>query len=65
MKLELSKEQLELLEFIIEDFEYQDDEERSLIEGIVSQIYDVKEEELLRVIGILKAQAKQPTMEWN
>ena len=65
MKLELSKEQLELLEFIIEDFEYQDDEERSLIEGIQSQIYDVKEEELLRVIGILKAQAKQPTMECN
>jgi len=65
MKLELSKEQLELLEFIIEDFEYQDDEERSLIEGIQSQIYDVKEEELLRAIGILKAQAKQPTMEWN
>ena len=65
MKLELSKEQLELLEFIIEDFEYQDDEERSLIEGIQSQIYDVKEEDLLRVIGILKAQASQPTTEWN
>ena len=65
MKLELSKEQLEILEFIIEDFEYQDDEERSLIEGIVSQIYDVKEEELLRVIGILKAQASQPKAEWN
>ena len=64
MKLELSKEQLELLEFIIEDFEYQDDEERSLIEGIQSQIYDVKEEDLLRVIGILKAQAKQPKAEW-
>ena len=65
MKLELSKEQLELLEFIIEDFEYQDEEERSLIEGIQSQIYDVKEEELLRVIGILKAQASQPKAEWN
>ena len=65
MKLELSKEQLELLEFIIEDFEYQDDEERSLVEGIQSQIYDVKEEELLRVIGILKAQASQPKAEWN
>ena len=65
MKLEITKEQLELLEFIIEDFEYQDDEERSLIEGIQSQIYDVKEEDLLRVIGILKAQASQPTMEWN
>ena len=65
MKLELSKEQLELLEFIIEDFEYQDDEERSLIEGIQSQIYDVKEKDLLRVIGILKAQASQPKAEWN
>ena len=65
MKLELSKEQLELLEFIIEDFEYQDDEERSLIEGIQSQIYDVKEEDLLRVIGILKAQASQPKAEGN
>ena len=65
MKLELSKEQLELLEFIIEDFEYQDDEERSLIEGIQSQIYDVKEEDLLRVIGILKAQASQSKAEWN
>ena len=64
MKLEVTKEQLELLEFIIEDFEYQDDEERSLIEGIQSQIYDVKEEELLRVMNILKAQAKQPKAEW-
>ena len=64
MKLEITKEQLELLEFIITDFEYQDDEERTLIEGIQSQIYDVKEEDLLRVIGILKAQAKQPKAEW-
>ena len=64
MKLEVTKEQLELLEFILEDFEYQDDEERSLIEGIQSQIYDVKEEDLLRVIGILKAQAKQQKAEW-
>ena len=65
MKLELNKEQLELLEFVIQEFECQDDTERDLIEGIVSQIYDVKEEELLRAIGILNAQAKQPTMEWN
>ena len=62
--LKLTKEQLERLEFIIEDFEYQDYEERTLIEGIQSQIYDVKEEELLKVIGILKAQAKQPKAEW-
>ena len=65
INLKLTTEQLELLEFVIADFEYQDDEERSLIEGIQSQIYDVKEEDLLRVIGILKAQASQPKAEWN
>ena len=63
MKLELNKEQLELLEFVIQEFECQDDTERNLIEGIVSQIYDVKEEELLRAIGILNAQAKRPVAE--
>ena len=65
MNLKLTTEQLELLEFVIAEFECQDDTERDLIEGIVSQIYDVKEEDLLRAIGILNAQAKQPTMEWN
>ena len=65
MKLKLTTEQLELLEFVIAEFECQDDTERDLIKGIISQIYDVKEEELLRAIGILNAQAKQPTMEWN
>tara|TARA_B100000401_G_C52523142_1_gene585356 strand:+ start:116 stop:310 length:195 start_codon:yes stop_codon:yes gene_type:complete len=64
MKLELNKEQLELLEFVIQEFKCQDDTERNLIEGIVSQIYDVKEEELLRAIGILNAQAKRPVAEW-
>ena len=64
MKLELNIEQLELLEFVIQEFECQDDTERNLIEGIVSQIYDVKEEELLRAIGILNAQAKRPVAEW-
>ena len=64
MKLELTTEQLELLEFVIAEFKCQDDTERNLIEGIVSQIYDVKEEELLRAIGILNAQAKRPVAEW-
>ena len=64
MKLEVTKEQLELLEFMIQEFEYQDDEERALIEGIAAQIYDVKEEDVLRVMNILKAQAKQPKAEW-
>ena len=63
-KLELTNEQLELFEFILSEFEYQDDKERTMIEQIEAQIYDIKEEDLLRVAKILKAQAKQPTMEW-
>ena len=61
MKLELNTEQLELLEFILSEFEYEDDKERTLIEQIEAQIYDVKEEDLLRVAKILKAQSQQPT----
>ena len=64
MKLELNTDQLELLEFILSEFEYEDDKERTLIEQIEAQIYNVREEDLLRVTKILKAQAKQPTMEW-
>ena len=64
MKLELNTEQLELLEFILSEFEYEDDKERTLIAQIEAQIYNVREEDLLRVTKILKAQAKQPTMEW-
>ena len=64
MKLELNTEQLELLEFILSEFEYDDDKERTLIEQIEAQIYNVREEDLLRVAKILKAQSKQPTMEW-
>ena len=56
-KLELTNEQLELFEFILSEFEYQDEKERTLIEQIEARIYEVKEEDLLRVAKILKAQA--------
>ena len=65
MKLELNKEQLEFLSFILSEFEYNDDKERTLIEQIEAKVYDVREEDILRAMNILKAQAKQPTMEWN
>ena len=65
MKLELNTEQLELLEFILSEFEYEGDKERTLIEQIEAQIYDVKEEDLLRVAKILKAQSQQPTPQWD
>ena len=64
MKLELNTEQLEFLSFILSEFEYNDDKERSLIEQIEAKVYDVREEDIFRAMNILKAQAKQPTMEW-
>ena len=64
MKLELNTEQLEFLSFILSEFEYNDDKERSLIEQIEAKVYDVREEDILRAMNILQAQAKQPTMEW-
>ena len=65
MKLELNTEQLELLEFILSEFEYEDDKERTLIEQIEAQIYNVREEDLLRVAKILKAQSQQPPPQWD
>ena len=64
MKLELNTEQLEFLSFILSEFEYNDDKERTLIEQIEAKVYDVREEDIFRVMNILKAQAKQPNMEW-
>ena len=62
--LELTNEQLDFLKFVIQDFEYNDDKERSFIEAIESKIYDLQEKELLRTMNILKAQSKQPKAEW-
>ena len=60
----LSAYHVERFTHLRDNEQYQDDEERAFIEGIEAQIYDVKEEDLLRVMNILKAQAKQPKAEW-
>ncbi len=65
MKLELNKEQLELLKFVVLNFETNDDEEEQILQAIEGKIYDLQEKEALKLVGILKAQAKQPTMEWD
>ena len=39
MKLDLNTEQLEFLQFIIDNFEYNDDEERALKDSIESQLF--------------------------
>ena len=63
-KLELTNKQLEFLKFVIQDFEYNDNEEKNMIDQIEAMIYELQEQDALRVIGILKAQAKQPKAEW-
>ena len=64
MNLELNAEQLEFLKFIVQDFEYNDSNERAMVEAIESKIYNLQEQDALRLAGILKAQAKRPTAEW-
>ena len=64
MKLELTSKQLDFLKFIIQDFEYNDNEERTMIEQIEAKIYDLQEKEALNLIGILNAQSKRPKEEW-
>ena len=65
MKLELNKDQLELLKFIVLNFESNDDEEEQILQAIEGKIYDLQEKEALKLVGILNAQEKQPTMEWK
>ena len=52
MKLDLNTEQLEFLQFIIDNFEYNDDEERALKDSIESQLYEVREQDLLFAMKI-------------
>ena len=53
-QLELTNEELDLLKFIVQDFEYNDDKERDLINQIEAKIYDLKDLEFLRTINFLK-----------
>ena len=53
-QLELTNEQLDLLKFIVQDFEYNDNKERDLINQIEAKIYDLQEKELLKTINLLK-----------
>ena len=52
MKLDLNTEQLEFLQFIIDNFEYNDDEEKKLLDSIESQLYEVREQDLLVAMKI-------------
>ena len=60
-KLTFNNEQLEFLKFIVQDFEYNDDHEKYMIEQIENKIYQAQENQALRVLhGI-----KWTTLRWG
>ena len=50
-KITFNNEQLEFLKFIVQDFEYNDDHERYMIEQIENKFYQAQENQMLKVIG--------------
>ena len=64
MKLELNKDQLELLQFMVLHFKCDDEEEEKLILQLEQNLNELGAKESLRLKNITKAQAKQPTPEW-
>ena len=55
MKLDLNTEQLEFLQFIIDNFEYNDDKEKELLDSIESQLYEVREQDLFVAMKIVSS----------
>ena len=53
-KITFNNEQLEFLKFIVQDFEYNDDDERYMIEQIENKIYQAQENQSLKLLTGLK-----------
>ena len=51
-------EQLEFLNFVVKDFEYQDDEERKMIESLEFKIFEAQEAIALRTLYGLTTQVR-------
>ena len=50
-KITFNNEQLEFLKFIVQDFEYNDDHERYMIEQIENKIYQAQENQALKLLS--------------
>ena len=50
-KLTFNNEQLEFLKFTVQDFEYNDDHERYMIEQIENKIYQAQENQALKLLS--------------
>ena len=49
-KITFNNEQLEFLKFIVQDFEYNDDHEKYMIEQIENKIYQAQENQALKLL---------------
>ena len=49
-KITFNNEQLEFLKFIVQDFEYNDDHERYMIQQIENKIYQAQEHQALKLL---------------
>ena len=58
-KITFNNEQLEFLKFIVQDFEYNDDHEKYIIEQIENKIYQAQENQALRVLHGLTTQSSK------
>ena len=50
MKIEVNKEQLELLKYAILWYEYNDEEEERICEELETKLYNAQEQDLLRSV---------------
>ena len=50
-KITFNNEQLEFLKFIVQDFEYNDEHERYMIEQIENKIYQAQENQALKLLS--------------
>ena len=60
-KITFNNEQLEFLKFIVQDFEYNDDHEKYMIDQITNKIYQAQENQALRVLHGLE----WTTLKWG
>ena len=49
-KITFNNEQLEFLKFMVQDFEYNDDNEKYMIEQIENKIYQAQENQALKLL---------------
>ena len=49
-KITFNNEQIEVLKFIVQDFEYYDDHEKYMIEQIENKIYQAQENQALKLL---------------